>query len=121
MGVLIIKILLFRVLYWGPLSSETPVWLFEIDKSRRSKLNPNHNDICKAGSLASGGIARFVAWPRKGLRVSGSEALGLGFCGGQFRVWGFGPLGLGLSRLRGFGVPGLEVEVVIGGFEGLAV
>ena len=27
-GVLIIWILLFRVLYWGPLFSETPIWLF---------------------------------------------------------------------------------------------
>ena len=28
-GVLIIRILLFRVLYWGPLFSETPKWRFE--------------------------------------------------------------------------------------------
>ena len=26
LGALIIKILLFRVLYWGPVFSETPIW-----------------------------------------------------------------------------------------------
>ena len=28
-GVLIIRILLFRVLYWGPQLSETPIWAIE--------------------------------------------------------------------------------------------
>ena len=27
-GVLIIRILLFRVLYWDPLFSETPIWIY---------------------------------------------------------------------------------------------
>ena len=27
LGVLTIRILLFRVLYWGPLFSETPIWV----------------------------------------------------------------------------------------------
>ena len=28
--VLMIRILLFRVLYWGPLFSETPIWACEV-------------------------------------------------------------------------------------------
>ena len=41
-GVLIIRILLFRVLYWGPLFSETPIWgvgILDLHESIRTLLS----------------------------------------------------------------------------------
>ena len=48
-GVLIIRILLFRVLYWGPLFSETPTWSWKGStvnpKKLETGLRPNSAGI----------------------------------------------------------------------------
>ena len=59
MGVLIIRILLFRVLYQGPLFSETPKFLLE--KQQKSNQNPGREAWSRAVQL-------LVALPQRSLQ-----------------------------------------------------
>ena len=79
-GVIITRILLFRVLYWGPLFSETPICDSETNKTELERPRPRPR-LTRARLASS---SRPLGFRVSGFRVSGFQ--GLGFRGLGFRV-----------------------------------